>query len=431
LNRIVAITSRYVSSGPLDGADEVVDPASPPIGKAFVGFVVTLVACFAATLIERELSWTASPSTVSQLGMVGTTVFLVAGLAALYRAVTTKTPTIAPIVAMLLGPGALWCWLVFVKNSATGAFAATLVVLAASVVGVLLLAEGIWKARWLGVFCGLGAVGISMAATMVRNDPEIRATVSLALLVAFAGMACLYGTLVEIESSGRKTFEQLLDAKRKIEAEIAETESLLHDLRSGLLSIEAAMAGVDEEVGAPIRTETARLRNLASRRRREVGEFDLVPGIRDMTTARRAGGLVVDLRLPSAAQVIGERSEVLSVIDNMLSNAQRHGASPVRLELQEQGPLVHVAVIDSGKVATDADTNGFFRRGFSTHKDGDGIGLDRARALAELNGGSVNYIPGPNGETSFVFTLPSAAGHHEQARPTAMSWSAQPPVATS
>ena len=423
MNKLIAITSKYVSAEPVDGADEPVDPSSPPVGVAFVGFTAVMTVCFVAAVLERDSAFSVSDSSVSQLGMVGTTVFFVAGLAALYRAVTTRTPTIAPIVAVLLGPGALWCWLVFVNGRATGPLATTLVIFAASIVAVLLLVEGLWKARWLGVFCGLGAVGLSMAATLVRNGPEIRGTVSLALLLAASGTACLYGTLVEIETSGRKTFEDLLDARRRIEAEISQTEDVLHDLRTGLLAIEAAMAGVDEEVGAPIQKETARLRKLASNRRRQVSEFDLVPGVRDMAKARRTGGVVVDLRLPTAALVVGEQSEVMSIVDNMLSNAVRHGASPVRLELQEQGSIVYLAVIDSGTVPAEVDTGGFFRRGFSTHKEGQGIGLDRARSLAEQNGGSLSYVPGPNGQTSFVLTIPSAEKQEVSNSPPALSWS--------
>jgi len=422
LNKIIAITSKYVSAEPVDGTDDALDPSSPPVGVAFVGFTTVMTVCFVAAVIERDSAFSVSDSSVSQLGMVGTTVFFLAGLAALYRAITTRTPTIAPIVAVLLGPGALWCWLVFVNGRATGPLATTLVVFAASIVAVLLLVEGLWKARWLGVFCGLGAVGLSMAATLVRNGPEIRGTVSLALLLAASGTACLYGTLVEIESTGRKTFEDLLDARRRIEAEIAQTEDVLHDLRSGLLSIEAAMAGVDADVGAPIQKETARLRQLASKRR-QVGEFDLVPGIRDLAKARRTGGVVVDLRLPTAARVVGEQSEVMSIVENMLSNAVRHGASPVSLELQEQGPIVYLAVVDSGTVPAEVDTGGFFRRGFSTHKDGEGIGLDRARTLAEQNGGSLSYVPGPKGQTSFVFTIPSAGSQEVLDSPPALNWS--------
>ena len=399
----------------------------PPVGPMFVGLASVMSVLFVAALVERARGGGASESTVSQFGMVGTTVFFVAGLAAAYCAITTRNRTIAPIVAVLLGPGAIWCWMVFVNGSATGTIATTIVVLAGSAVGVLLLADGIWQARWLGLFCGLGAVGISMAATMLRNDPNLRSTASLALLVVFSGMACLYGTLVEIESRGRQSFEQLLDSKKRIEAEIAEAEELLHDLRSGLLSIEAAMSSVDDPVSGPIRLETARLRKLVASRRRKVDEFDVVASVRTLAGTRRAAGTVIDLRVPTAAKAIGEPSEIAAIIDNMLSNAVRHGASPVRIEIQEQGPSVHVAVIDSGKVAPNADVNGFFKRGFTTHQDGDGIGLDRARSLAQQNGGSVDYVPGPRGETSFVLTIPSAAGQLEAPAEPDVSWA--PPAA--
>ncbi len=424
---LVEKTSRYVSAGPPADPADVQDPANPPVGRVFILFVLIMGLLAIGAILEQRTDAVIVGEDVGQLGMVGTTVFLIAALAAAYRAWTTKTPTIAPVVALLLGPGALWSWLVLVRGTATGPIATSVVVVAASAVGVLLLAEGLWQTRWLGVFCGLGAVGISMAATMVGNDPDLRSTVSLALLVAFAGMACLYGTLVEIESSGRKSFEQLLDSKKRIEAEIAEAEELLHDLRSGLLSIEAAMSSVDDPVSEPIRLETARLRKLVASRRRKVDEFDVVASVRTLAGTRRAAGTVIDLRVPTSAKAIGEPSEVAAIIDNMLSNAVRHGASPVRIEIQEQGPSVHVAVIDSGKVAPNADVNGFFKRGFTTHQDGDGIGLDRARSLAQQNGGSVDYVPGPRGETSFVLTIPSAAGQLAAPAEPDVSWA--PPAA--
>lgn len=421
VNRIVAITSRFVSAEPV-GADD--DPAysAPPVGRAFAGFAATMVLLFILAIVEASADLDIIDDT-GQYGMVATTVFLIAGVAAGYRAVTTRSLTLAPIVALLLGPGALWCWLVVVRGTATGVVATVLVLLTAVVVGSLLLIEGLWRARWLGVFCGLGAVGIAMATNLIRSNPDTSSTVSFVLLLTTAGMACLYGTLVEIESTGHHSFEQLLDAKRKIQAEIAQTEDMLHDLRTGLLAIEAAMVSLDDDVGGPLRSETARLRQLTARGKRRPHEFDMVPGIRDMVKARRSAGVTIDLRAPTSAQILGEESEVLAIVDNLLSNAMRHGADPVEVAIEENAGHVQVRVTDSGKVRDPSQSSGFFRRGFTSHRDGDGIGLDRARMLAELHNGTVVYEPDDNGKTSFVLTLPNSEIARESAEPKVVMWS--------
>ncbi len=243
VRRIVDRASQYVSARPVGTRDDIA-PTEPPIGSFFVAFVVVIFAAAIASVVEASIAWEAPERLVGQMGMVGTTVFLLAGLLIVYRAVSTVSPTQAPIAVILLGPGALWCWLAFANNQATGQLVTLIVMIAAGVIAVFLLAEGTVSARWLGVFCGLGALGISITAALVNNNPATRSTVSLAFLMAVAGMACLYGSLVEIESTGRKSFEELLDAKRKIEVEIAQTEDLLHDLRSGLLSIPCVLFGV-------------------------------------------------------------------------------------------------------------------------------------------------------------------------------------------
>ena len=384
--------------------------------------MVMMVVSYVLALVE--VRWEGGPSadSASQLAMVATTTFLLAGVAVLYRAATTQTPQLAPISGLLLLPGAAWCWLVLVRGSTGGSFVAVLTILAAAAVGVLLLVEGLSHARWLGVFCGLGAVGLALAGSLVNSNPDARETLSLAALASFSGIACMYGTLVEIESTGRRSFEELLDAKRRIEADIAATEDILHDLRSGLLSIETAMASLDDDVGEPLRTETARLRRLTAKRKRQAVEFDMVPGIRDMVKARRSTGITIDLRAPTAAQILGDEGEVLAIVDNLLSNAMRHGADPVHVDIEEHAGHVQVRVSDSGRVTDPVEKSSFFKRGVTSHRDGRGIGLDRARMLAELHQGTVVYEPGDDGKTSFVLTLPNSELAESTSDPKVVAW---------
>ncbi len=381
-----------------------------------------MAAAVVGVLVELRQDFDISSDGLSQLGMVATTTFLLAAFAVGYRALSTGTPTLAPIALLLLLPCSLWCWFVLVQGAATGALVSTLVTVTVAVVGLALLVEGLVRALWLGVFCGLGATGLMVAVGLVRIDPDTRATLSLVLLASFSGIACMYGALVEIESTGRRSFEELLDAKRKIESEIAQTEDMLHDLRTGLLSIETAMASLDDDVSGPLRTETARLRKLTAQRKRQPTEFDMIPGVREMVKARRSTGVTIDLRAPTSAQILGEESEVLAIVDNLLSNAMRHGADPVQVAIEEHSGHVQVRVTDSGRITGAVPTGSFFRRGFTSHKDGDGIGLDRARMLAELHHGTVIYEPGADGKTSFVLTLPNSETVSENGDPKVVTW---------
>jgi signal transduction histidine kinase len=385
------------------------------VGRAFVAFTVALAAALGGVWYEsaNPLSPSSAPE---QLGMVATTVFTLAGISVLYRAASTHTTTLVPVAVVLFGTGAWWCWSAFVNGQpidrfdqpGPGSIVTTLTVLVSAVVGALLLAEGMVRARWLGVFTGLGMVGLTLVATAVRVEPDLVTTVSLPLAATVAGMACLYGSLVEIEASERRSIDQLAKAKARVESEIAATEELLHDLRNGLLSIEAAMGAVDSDLAGPLRSEAARLRRLTTKRERVLTEFDLLPGLRELAKARRAGGAVLDLRLPGEARVIGDESEVVAIVDNLVANAHRHGTGPIEIDVLDSAGSVCITVSDLGPASGGIDPNLMFTRGYSSHPDGEGVGLSRSRLLAQANNGSVRFARSENGKTSFVLTIPAA-----------------------
>ncbi len=416
-------SSRFISAQPVETIGES-HGAPAPVGRVFVGFTVALALAYLSARIELWRNVEVSPGGVTQLGVVATTTFALATLAVLYRAITSGSPRLAPIAAFLLLPGTIWCWVALVEDSTVGSTESTIAVLLAATVAVVLLGQGLRQARWLGVFCGLGAVGLTTLASLVHYSPEARFTLSTAVMASLSGLACLYGTVVEIELDGRRSLEELVTAKRRIEADIASTEDLLHDLRSGLLAIEAAMISLDDEVSEPLRSETARLRKLTAKNRRQPVEFDLVPGIRNMVKTRRSSGMVIDLRAPTSARTVGEESEVMAIVDNLVSNALRHGAEPVQISIEDRAERLYVRITDSGRLQHPVDSSAMFDRGFTSHEEGDGIGLDRARVLAELHHGSLTYQPGVDGETVFVLTLPSSDSNRESCGGPQLRWSA-------
>ena len=381
-----------------------------------MGFVAATGAVL--TLVGLGLGPPADPSmsgATTQLGMVAATLFGVSALLCAYRATVARDRMAGLIGVVLLAPGALFSWYAFVATTGTNELAARLATLTSATLAVVLLSRVLRAARWLEVFSGLGAVILALAASFVRADPGAASmSAGLALLVAMAGIATLYGLLVDIEVSEHRSRRALLQLERQWVAEAQNTDELLHDLRSGLLSIEAVSGTSDSDLAGPVRWEAARLRQLTTTREASrIEPFDLVAAVAGLVAARRAAGLAIELQAPATATVDGDRSELLAVVENLVANAERHGRPPVRVsvEVSVEGDqaVTRVVVADAGAGVAALDRDRIFRRGVSTHPDGSGLGLDRARELAERNQASVELAAGSGGGATFVLTLGSAA----------------------
>jgi signal transduction histidine kinase len=244
---------------------------------------------------------------------------------------------------------------------------------------------------------------------MVRLEPSATESMSPALLAAVSGMICLYGLLVDLEMAEHRSMVELISSRERIENEVSRVEDLLHDLRSGLLAIEAAIASFDDELAEPLRAEAARLRRLTLTGARTVTDFNLVDRVESLVASRCAAGIDVCFDGPGTATVWGEESEVLAIVDNLLTNAERHGlAGPIRVEIVADGEVIRLSVENRGELPA-GDPEAVFHRGFSTHPDGEGLGLARARMLADINGGGLQVGMAEPGHTCFVLSLKAQA----------------------
>ncbi|MGI9597464.1 MAG: sensor histidine kinase [Acidimicrobiales bacterium] len=383
--------------------------SGPPVGRAFVIFTAVMIALSAVAGVERAGPFDLPIGTPSQFGAVATTTFAIAGILAVYRAVTIRNVWAGAIAAVLIGPGAAWSWSTFVATGAAPRVVTSLVVLASGILAVVLLTKGLRLAHWLEVFGGLGSCGLAIVAALVRIDPAAAESTTPALLAAVAGMVCLYGLLVDFEMAEHRSLVDLVESRERIELEVSRLEELLHDLRSGLLAIEAAIGSFDNELAGPLRVEAARLRRLTLTGARAVGDFDLVDRVENLVAARRAAGVQITLGGPDEAMAWGEESEVLAIVDNLLSNAERHGRpGPILVEIGEGGGTTRLSVSNPGQLPV-GDPDAVFRRGVTTHPDGEGLGLARARMLAEINGAELRVSPAEAGRTTFVLSLRSRA----------------------
>ncbi len=390
--------------------DRSVSRTGPPVGRAFVAFTAVIVGLLVLAGTELAGGVAVTIGTSSQFGLVATTTFAIAAVLATYRAVAIRNWWVGASAAVLIGPGAGWSWSTFVADGASSPTTTSLAILSAGVLAVVLLTKGLRLAHWLEVFGGLGSCGLMLAAVLVRLDPSATGATSPALLAAVAGMICLYGLLVDLELAEHRSLLELIESRKRIELEVSQVEDLLHDLRGGLLAIEAAIGSFDGELAAPLRAEAARLRRLTVTGARTVTEFDLVERVENLVAARRAAGVRIRLRAPAEAAALGEESEVLAIVDNLLSNAERHGGpDPILVEIVDgdrADGATRLSVCNRGELPA-GDPDAVFGRGVTTHPDGQGLGLARARMLADVNGAELRVGPAEAGHTTFVLSLRS------------------------
>jgi signal transduction histidine kinase len=121
--------------------------------------------------------------------------------------------------------------------------------------------------------------------------------------------------------------------------------------------------------------------------------------------------VVVDA--PPEVMVAADRDRLAQALDNLLSNALRHGAPPVHVAVGSDSGGVEIRVSDHGAgVAEGMQPRLFDRFATGRSKGGTGLGLFIVRELARAHGGEARYEPGspdrPAG--TFVIRLPKPPG---------------------
>ncbi|MGZ5417389.1 MAG: PAS domain S-box protein [Nocardioides sp.] len=129
------------------------------------------------------------------------------------------------------------------------------------------------------------------------------------------------------------------------------------------------------------------------------------------TIARTWPGTTVEVDVHPDLSVYADRDRLAQVLDNLLGNALRHGAQPVRLSADADGDQVLIRVRDAGTGVPEHMQGRLFER-FATglSKGGTGLGLFIVRELARAQGGDARYEPAGPGEPAgvFVVALPRA-----------------------
>jgi signal transduction histidine kinase len=271
-------------------------------------------------------------------------------------------------------------------------------------IGVILLVSGGSDAVTLvaGVlvlaFCAsaisgyvLGSIFLRRSASLVNVQNEFLASVSHELRTPMTSM--------------RMFVEALQDNRLK---DPSEREKCLSILQNEMLRLDSLLAKLIDlsriETGLqPFAREPVKVQEIAEA----------------ATTAFEAIHLNADadlhLDIDENLQVIGDRSALIQVCVNLLSNAWKHGGKDQRIDfvIRKAGNndvAFEVADHGSGIPASEQDRIfEMFERGISAEKNGtggSGIGLAIAKAIVKRHSGRINLESRPGGGTKFLVTLP-------------------------
>ncbi|RKT57363.1 HAMP domain-containing sensor histidine kinase [Saccharothrix australiensis] len=221
----------------------------------------------------------------------------------------------------------------------------------------------------------------------------------------------------ELAGAFNQMADDLAEADRRRRELIA---NVSHELRTPITALQNVLENVVDGVAEPdartMRTalaQTERLGRLvtelldlsridAGAQRLELAEFPVEPLLAEVvaeaSAAARGVRFAVDVR-PPGATAVADRARLHQVVVNLLDNAARHGPAggEVRVTATVGAELVLEVADDGPGIAPEDRERVFerFTRGERAGGGGTGLGLNIARWIVDLHGGSIAVVDGP------------------------------------
>ena len=230
---------------------------------------------------------------------------------------------------------------------------------------------------------------------------------------------------VAVRATSRDEIGELARAFTQMSADLAAVDrsrreliaNVSHELRTPISALHAVLENVadgiapaDERTLRTALAQTERLGRLVSELL-DLSRLDsgAVPLAREAVTllpfleqvaaqSPQPGRVVVDCVPDLVGQV--DPARLHQVVSNLVDNALRHSAGPVRVEAAATTAGLQVDVVDDGPgIPRDQRERVFerFTRGGSAHDGGTGLGLAIARWAVELHGGGIAVVGDPPG----------------------------------
>ena len=132
----------------------------------------------------------------------------------------------------------------------------------------------------------------------------------------------------------------------------------------------------------------------------------LRPALADVVQGSLARTEAVELDIPEDLAAVVDPLVLERVVSNLVGNAVRYGAPPIRISAQQRDRHIRISVEDSGPgVPKELEGRIFDRFARGGGETGHGLGLAIARAYAQAHGGDLVYDPRPGG-ARFELLLP-------------------------
>lgn len=280
---------------------------------------------------------------------------------------------------------------------------------------LFMLARGYRGRQWSLTFIGMNLLGLEIGDAMANSTDDVSSGLWLgACFISLVGASIgTFGALAVAKTSAASRERELLAASiYRVEALQLKTlnEDRLHDLRSGLLSVEAFAGSLDSDPSVDLLVEeVARLREMvAASRVVEVVSLDLE--LKRVAIARRALGIDLELDTVAGLDVLAARPDVIEVVQNLVDNAVSHGSgNGIEIRAWQADEFVILKVADSGPGFDEQALPLVFERGYSTNHQGTGLGLHIVRKLVGSLGGDVSAMNRSGGGAILEVRLPAAS----------------------
>jgi PAS domain S-box-containing protein len=231
----------------------------------------------------------------------------------------------------------------------------------------------------------------------------------------------------------REMLQRLEDANRRL-ARVAEQQAeffavTAHELRTPVGVLSGATNTLTQHLDELPAQERAELADAVSRSshqlqrllddlltasRVQAQRLELTPVDLDLreqlevavaTIRKSSGQAAIDVACEESLRVRADPMRLTQMIDNLVLNALRHGAAPVRVSARAVDDNAEIVVTDAGGGVAEEFQGQLFERFATRSRHGTGLGLFLVRELARAHGGDAIYR---TSDDAFVVSLPRA-----------------------